>query len=62
MIGTGTIVNVLAIIAGGLLGLLAKGRRKLRGQDGVIHALGLAPCLSAPGMPCAECWPSPKAP
>ena len=42
MIGTGTIVNVLAIIAGGLLGLLAKGRRKLRGQDGVIHALGLA--------------------
>ena len=42
MIGTGTIVHVLAIIAGGLLGLLAKGRRKLRGQDGVIHALGLA--------------------
>lgn len=42
MIGTGTVVNVLAIIAGGLLGLLAKGRRKLRGQDGVIHALGLA--------------------
>lgn len=42
MIGTGTIVNVLAIIAGGLLGLLAKGRRKLRGQDGIIHALGLA--------------------
>lgn len=42
MIGTGTIVNVLAIIVGGLLGLLAKGRRKLRGQDGVIHALGLA--------------------
>lgn len=42
MIGTGTIVNVLAIIVGGLLGLLAKGRRTLRGQDGVIHALGLA--------------------
>lgn len=42
MIGTGTIVNVLAIIAGGLLGLLAKGRRTLRGQDGIIHALGLA--------------------
>lgn len=42
MIGTGTVVNVLAIIAGGLLGLLAKGRQKLRGQDGVIHALGLA--------------------
>ena len=42
MIGTGTVVNVLAIIVGGLLGLLAKGRRKLRGQDGVIHALGLA--------------------
>ena len=42
MIGTGTIVNVLAIIVGGLLGLLAKGRRKLRGQDGVIHVLGLA--------------------
>lgn len=42
MIGTGTIVNVLAIIVGGLLGLLAKGRRQLRGQDGVIHALGLA--------------------
>lgn len=42
MIGTGTIVNVLAIIVGGLIGLLAKGGLKERYQEGIIHSLGLA--------------------
>ena len=42
MIGMGTIVNVLAIVAGGLIGLLFKGGLKQHYQDGVIHSLGLA--------------------
>ena len=42
MIGTGTIANVLAIIAGGSLGLLAKGGLKEHCQEGVLKALGLA--------------------
>ena len=42
MIGTGTIANVLAIIAGGSLGLLAKGGLKEHYQEGILKALGLA--------------------
>lgn len=42
MVGTGTIANVLAIVAGGSLGLLAKGGMKQHYQDGIIKALGLA--------------------
>ena len=42
MIGTGTIANVLAIIAGGSLGLLAKGGLKEHCQEGILKALGLA--------------------
>ena len=42
MIGTGTIANVLAIIAGGLIGLLAKGGLKAHYQDGILKAVGLA--------------------
>ena len=42
MIGMGTIVNVLAILVGGLIGLLVKGGLKQHYQEGVIHALGLA--------------------
>lgn len=42
MIGTGTIANVLAIAAGGSLGLLAKGGLKEHYQDGILKALGLA--------------------
>ena len=42
MIGTGTIANVLAIVAGGSLGLLAKGGLKAHYQEGILKALGLA--------------------
>ena len=42
MIGTGTLANVLAILAGGFLGLLAKGGLKAHYQDGILKALGLA--------------------
>ena len=42
MPGIGTIVNVLAIIAGGLIGLLFKGGMKERYQDGIIKAMGLS--------------------
>ncbi|WP_071429331.1 DUF554 domain-containing protein [Angelakisella massiliensis] len=42
MVGTGTIVNVLAIIAGGSLGLLVKGGLKPQYQDSIIKSLGLA--------------------
>ncbi len=42
MVGTGTMVNVLAIIVGGSLGLLVRGGLKARYQEGVIKALGLS--------------------
>ena len=42
MIGTGTVVKVLAIVVGGLIGLLAKGGLKERYQEGIIRSLGLA--------------------
>lgn len=42
MIGTGTVVNLLAIVVGGLIGLLAKGGLKERYQEGIIRSLGLA--------------------
>lgn len=42
MVGTGTIVNVLAIIAGGSLGLLVKGGLKPQYQNSIIKSLGLA--------------------
>ena len=48
MVGTGTIANVLAIVAGGSLGLLAKGGMKQHYQDGIIKALALPPCSSGP--------------
>lgn len=41
MIGIGTIVNVLAIVAGGFLGLLFKGGLKEHSQQAVIRTLGL---------------------
>lgn len=42
MIGIGTIVNTVAVIAGGLIGLCLKGALKQRFQDIVMQALGLA--------------------
>lgn len=42
MIGIGTIVNTIAVIAGGLIGLCLKGALKKRFQDIVMQALGLA--------------------
>ena len=42
MIGLGTIVNMLAIIAGGGLGLLIKGGLKQKIQDTLMQACGLA--------------------
>lgn len=41
MIGSGTIVNVLAIIVGGCIGLLFRGGLKEHYQEAVIKALGL---------------------
>ena len=41
MIGIGTIVNVLAIIVGGCIGLLFRGGLKEHYQEAVIKALGL---------------------
>jgi len=42
MIGLGTIVNTLAVVAGGLLGLMIKGGLKERYQEILMQALGLA--------------------
>lgn len=42
MRGIGTIVNVLAVLAGGGIGLLLKGGMKQRYQDIMMQALGLA--------------------
>ena len=42
MVGMGTIANVLAIVVGGCIGLLAKGGLKQHYQDSVIRSLGLA--------------------
>ncbi len=42
MYGMGTIVNVLAIVAGGLIGMLLKGGLKEHIQQGMIRAMGLA--------------------
>ena len=42
MFGIGTIVNVIAIILGGLLGLLLKGGLNERYQDGIIKVMGLS--------------------
>ena len=42
MIGIGTVVNVLAIVAGGLVGLLLRGGMKEHYQTAIIKAMGLA--------------------
>ena len=42
MVGTGTLVNVAAIVLGGLLGLLVRGVLKEHYQDGILKAVGLA--------------------
>lgn len=42
MRGIGTIVNVLAVLAGGGIGLILKGGMKQRYQDIMMQALGLA--------------------
>ena len=42
MYGMGTIVNVLAIVAGGLIGMLLKGGLKEHIQQGMIRVMGLA--------------------
>lgn len=42
MAGMGTIANVLAIVVGGCIGLLAKGGLKEHYQDSIIRSLGLA--------------------
>ena len=39
--GIGTVVNVLAILAGGCAGLVLKGGLKARYQQAVIQAMGL---------------------
>ena len=41
MAGIGTVVNVLAILAGGCAGLVLKGGLKARYQQAVIQAMGL---------------------
>ena len=47
--GRGTIANVLAIVAGGYIGLLAKGGLKQSVQDSVIRPWGWPLCLLGPG-------------
>ena len=42
MRGLGTIVNVLAVLAGGGIGLILKGGLKQRYQDTMMQALGMA--------------------
>lgn len=42
MIGLGTIVNTLAVVVGGILGMFLKGGLKQRYQDTLMQALGLA--------------------
>ncbi|WP_394526180.1 DUF554 domain-containing protein [Lacrimispora sp. JR3] len=42
MIGSGTIVNSIGVIAGGIIGLLLKGGLKKRYQEILMHALGLS--------------------
>lgn len=42
MIGLGTIVNTLAVIVGGFLGMIVKGGLKERYQETLMQALGLA--------------------
>lgn len=42
MFGLGTIVNTLAVIAGGIIGLFLKNGLKQRFQDTIIQGLGLA--------------------
>jgi len=42
MFGLGTIVNVIAIVAGGLIGLLLKGGMKEHYQTAIIRTMGLA--------------------
>ena len=42
MIGTGTIANVLAILAGGFIGILTRGCLKEHYQEGILKAMGLA--------------------
>ena len=42
MIGLGTLINTLAVIAGGLLGLCLKNGMKKQLQDSLMHACGVA--------------------
>lgn len=42
MIGLGTLINTLAVIAGGLLGLCLKNGIKKQLQDSLLHACGVA--------------------
>lgn len=48
MMGTGTVVNAVAIAAGGALGLLAGRGIKVRYQETVIHGLSL--CVMVLGL------------
>lgn len=42
MRGLGTIINVLAVIVGGTIGVLLKSKLNKRFQDGLMHACGVA--------------------
>jgi len=42
MKGLGTIVNVVAVIVGSIIGMMMKGRLKPKVQDTLIKACGLA--------------------
>ena len=55
MFGLGTIINVAAIVAGGLIGVLLKGGMKEHYQEGIIRVMGLSTIFIAlsgalPGM------------
>ena len=45
MFGLGTIVNTIAVVAGGIIGLLFKNGLKNRYQETIMQGIGLAVCL-----------------
>ena len=55
MMGLGTLANVLAILAGGGLGLLLKGGLPERWQGALMRTMGLAVVFIGAAGPCPAC-------
>ena len=52
MIGLGTIINVVAILVGGVIGLEFSRAISARYQETLMQAIGSASCLWASAAPC----------